>query len=573
MKFLKFKAENLFSFKSVNFDLNERGLVLINGWSEDENSHNGSGKSSLTSKGLVWALYGKTTSGRKGDEVIQRGSTSCYGEVEIISNDGNIYSIRRERGPSKLSVFKKSDLLLDEDISCKIQSETQELIDQLIGKDYETFLNTDFFGQGFSASFMTLPSQQQNALLETAISLEQINMWIDNAKELKRTTKQDASDLEEDYFLLHGRLCEIRKAKKEQELKNKSYSSQLAELTAKLKNKDLSSLEKRDKELNDSYTKGEKQFLQCTETLNKLQRERSSLLAAKKVVKQNLCPTCDQQIDTNKYNVLLEEQIQIVEKLTDTDRSIKAVQSSTNQWLAYCTEKKKEREIVQKDLAEAKLIESKIKSITDFLIAQTDWYAKELLILQEREKIEKELPLVTEKLNIVDFWESAFKVDFKSFIFERICPFLEQQATKHLRNLGQPQMTVKFSTVKELKSGENKISFNITIESSSGGESFDSFSGGEQQFVSFAVGLAFADLVKKTTHNDSNIMILDEPFVYIDNNNAERFINYLQNYLSKEKETILLVSNENCIKELVPNKVLIEKRHGISTITYGANIL
>src|SRR5689334_17522794 len=97
--FLKFQAENLFSFDAVNLELSDRGLVLVSGWSHDENTANGSGKSSITSKGIIWTLYGKTPGGLKGDEVIKTGKESCSGTLYFIGRDKKHYRIHRQRKP------------------------------------------------------------------------------------------------------------------------------------------------------------------------------------------------------------------------------------------------------------------------------------------------------------------------------------------------------------------------------------------------------------------------------------------------------------------------------------------
>jgi len=64
------------------------------------------------------------------------------------------------------------------------------------------------------------------------------------------------------------------------------------------------------------------------------------------------------------------------------------------------------------------------------------------------------------------------------------------------------------------------------------------------------------------------LLILDEPFVGLDDRNSESIISYLKEELAKIKSTIFLVSNEETLKGLVPNRVLVEKDNGISKIIY-----
>lgn len=568
MKLRSFKAENLFSFERIELGLESRGLVLVTGLDHDRGSSNASGKSSLTSKGLIWTLYGKTPSGLRSDTAIRKGQTSCYGEVVFYGSNNELYTIKRERGPSKLSVYRQDTKSGENDkgfdISKKTQADTQELIDFLLGKDYETFLHTDFFGQGFLTSFMSLSSSQQNTLLETTISMDQINLWIESAKLNKNQINAEINKLNSEYFLTHGQLVEVRKLAREQHLKDVETQNQLTQLNLQLS--DLAVLEPIYNKIAELYKNCEDWRLKCSNSVINIQRGKASLIARQKQIKPSLCPTCDQTINLELYNKLCSEQADIALQIKDHEDALVRAKTNENSWTVKSSEYKKELDKVQAQLSEMKLVQSKIKILTDLLNTQTDWHAREIELVNYQVLLDNALSNKIEELKIAEFWESAFKIDFKSFIFEKVCPFLEQRATKYLNGLGQPQMSVKFSTVKELKSGDQKISFNVSVESGTGGNGFETFSGGEQQLVSFAVGLAFSDLVKRTSHSESNIMILDEPFMALDEVNAERLITYIRDHLAKEKESIFLVSNENSIKELVPQRIEIVKENGVSRI-------
>ena len=91
-------------------------------------------------------------------------------------------------------------------------------------------------------------------------------------------------------------------------------------------------------------------------------------------------------------------------------------------------------------------------------------------------------------------------------------------------------------------------------------------SGGEQQITNFAVGLALSDLAESQTAGTSELMILDEPFTNLDSRNCENVINFLTSHLSKKKSSILFISNEEGLKGLIPNRIHIEKKNGLSRI-------
>jgi DNA repair exonuclease SbcCD ATPase subunit len=87
-------------------------------------------------------------------------------------------------------------------------------------------------------------------------------------------------------------------------------------------------------------------------------------------------------------------------------------------------------------------------------------------------------------------------------------------------------------------------------------------SGGEQQMVSFAIGKALADLASIQVKGDINLQILDEPFSMLAGRNSEALVDYW----SQEDKVILLISNEQSLKNLISDRVHIIKEGGISQI-------
>jgi DNA repair exonuclease SbcCD ATPase subunit len=67
------------------------------------------------------------------------------------------------------------------------------------------------------------------------------------------------------------------------------------------------------------------------------------------------------------------------------------------------------------------------------------------------------------------------------------------------------------------------------------------------------------------TQGSSSFMILDEPFLYQSPENCERIVNFITTKLSN-KSTILLISNEDNLVNLVPNRVHVVKNKGVSSI-------
>ena len=103
MKITSVKGENFGSFKQVEFSLEDRGLVCIEGENKDGGGadSNGSGKSTLMDL-IQWTLFGETTKGVGGDNVIKRdaGKGKALGVVRLM-DEHEPWLITRTRAKGK----------------------------------------------------------------------------------------------------------------------------------------------------------------------------------------------------------------------------------------------------------------------------------------------------------------------------------------------------------------------------------------------------------------------------------------------------------------------------------------
>lgn len=566
MKLINLKLKNIFSFDTLDFNLDKRGVLLITGWDQDNNTANGSGKSSLTSKSISWILYGKTINGLKGDEVKRINSEGeSWGQIEFNSHTGMKYRITRYRNPSK-TVLEHFNVNEWEDISNKTQAETQETINKLLRKDYRVFSNTDFFGQGQSSTFLTMNSLQQNSLFEFVISLDQVNKLVTKTKARKVDLLDRSTINDKEIAKLRGSLKELDLQIANSNSQKKIIDTAKNELIDDLQDISLDELViKLENELTNHkfVSQNNSNFYQNSLQKSKeLSYKQNTLRSQKKEIKKNICPTCDQVINEDLYNKLVEDQKKIYQNIELISSQLNDITKDLPLYESLKNEATNKLKIIENKLQKINILKDRLNTIdvTDLLIRKSN-YEKDI---NNFDLIGASLK---DELMTVAFWERAFNLDFRNFLIEKSCPFLEERASKHIREMGQPHLQINFSTDKELKSGDHKVFFNASVKNLNGGASgYDSLSGGEQQFVSFATWLAFSDLIYHVNGFDSNIMILDEPFMFLDSSNAEKLVSYINNYLVKIKDTVLLVSNESSIKDLFPQKITVIKEKGISRL-------
>ena len=184
MILLKAVVNNFGSYKELNFDFSSTGLALVYG-------HTGSGKSTLQDISL-WILYGITAKNGNVDEVKSwhNPSQPTTGELDVITKSGESLHITRIRGTSK-----QNDLLLfyhNQTIRGKDITETQELLEHLLGVSKETYLLSVCYNEFSSTSnFFTAKAKERRELFEgiTNLSLP-IAIIEESAKERSKLKKE-----------------------------------------------------------------------------------------------------------------------------------------------------------------------------------------------------------------------------------------------------------------------------------------------------------------------------------------------------------------------------------------------
>jgi DNA repair exonuclease SbcCD ATPase subunit len=597
MKLHKIRIHNVFSIGDAELDLSNRGTLLISGYSYDEGSSNGAGKSSLANKSLLWGLFGRTAGGLKADSVINRNIEGGSSWVEVEFDE---YKIHRSRNPNKLRLWQNNN-----DISQRNEKDTQEIINSALGKDFSTFVQCDFFGQGREKSFLSLTPKDQKEILEEILPLEQISLWahwatrhcsdvgnalhnidirLANLKGGIEQAKRCIENAQSSYTSWADRnLADINRLKFK--VSERSLNKQEIDDKIKLKKAEINSLgdiptAEHTGELHNKLGNATTEKRDAQQNLNTTQTKLNYYNDLLEMSRSGVCPFCKQNTNSEYTVEELNESIQKIRDQRDNylrfsgmwndllvqySDELKSINNKLERYTRLSQELRDleaeaNDEILISLKAELSKLENEKNPYFDTLIETQKDHADLSLMYQEyyekAEKLKIEFGLLTD-------WRTIFSRDLRNFIIDQSCPFLTAKTKKHLEGLGNSQIKVQFSTTKVLKSEETRSEFDVSIHSESGGRGFDSLSGGEQQIASFAVGLALSDLARTQVDGSSNVLVLDEPFLFLDARNSENVVNYLNEL---DRETIILISNEEGLKSLIPNQVMVTKRNGISTI-------
>jgi DNA repair exonuclease SbcCD ATPase subunit len=148
-----------------------------------------------------------------------------------------------------------------------------------------------------------------------------------------------------------------------------------------------------------------------------------------------------------------------------------------------------------------------------------------------------------------------------AMVLDHVLPRLESRINDILGRLSD--FRVKLDTQKENVSGDKLIEgLFISILNERDEEfDFDGYSGGERLKVTVAISEALAEMQK------SEFRVLDELFIGLDEESTERFAEIMVE-LNDRFEQLICISHLRSIKDMMPEKVYVIKKNGISKLNF-----
>ena len=565
MRFINVVIDGFRCFQETRLDFPETcGLYLVRGENKIEPSlgANGAGKSTLFDS-ICWALYGKTARGLFGPSVESWDgqATKVEVEVEIV---GVRYSILRTRKPIELKLDGK---MVD-----------QEVIDDLLGIDYDRFLHVGLMGQ-FGVLFPDLKPSDRLNLLDGVL---QLDVWSSAAQEATKRTKtldeirvgqeREIHGLKQRLEVLTAslvqqsrllglwestRTSDIKRLQSELlSVKDESDAfydklNELSESVAGIEDakesaqKALASIDVRYRKAREDLTTTRANASNASTELDKLKTrlKKFSALSSK-------CPTCEQSLDKALINQIREEAEKAVEKqqgvlssfekeriknskvaedlaedLAVTDKtyqqSIKALKGMSGSYSSFKLEISKVEErtqFLQGELRKAKQSTSPGLEQVKILEQQV---SDTTLDIEDKEVSYYD---TLTQLDLLKGWPQHFK-ELRLWVVEQALDELTIHVNASLVELGLKDWRVTFSTRRE---GASKGSLEVLVKGPKSPERvpWESWSGGETQRVRVACAVGLSELIRARINNPPEIEVWDEPTAHLDSSGVADLISY-----------------------------------------------
>lgn len=162
------------SVESINLDIDDMGVVVVKGINNYEQNvkSNGSGKSSIF-EAIVFALYGETSLGIADPE--NRILNNGYEVTLKVAINGTTYQIVRKKENDKATVelWQEAGELMG-NISGRNKTDTNKMIQNILGISKDIFLDSVFLAQGISTNLSTLSPTARKERLEILTGTEKL---------------------------------------------------------------------------------------------------------------------------------------------------------------------------------------------------------------------------------------------------------------------------------------------------------------------------------------------------------------------------------------------------------------
>lgn len=186
---------------------------------------------------------------------------------------------------------------------------------------------------------------------------------------------------------------------------------------------------------------------------------------------------------------------------------------------------------------------------------------------KKKEELVKERKEVAREAEINDRLAFIFsKKGIQALIIENTIPEIEEEANDLLHRLTGGQMSLRFVTQKDQKTGGVIETLDLIItDGELGDRKYELFSGGESFRINFAVRIALSKLLARRAGARLETLVIDEGFGTQDEEGKERLIDAIST-IQYDFKKIIIVTHLEDLKELFPARIEVVKKRGVGSV-------
>lgn len=577
---LGMKLRNFMGYRGKHvIPLSNLGVVRIEAINKDDPGadSNMSGKSTLI-EAIVWTLFGKTIRGLRPNEVINhKAKRHCVCELRLEAPGQKHIVVRRSRSPHSLKLTVEG-----RNISKRKEARTQSKLEEIIGCDYATFVNSTVFGglDGGRKPFALLTDKEQKKILDSFLRFEKITEALEFTKETLHNSRLEREELQ------------LRLAK--QSGKVNSFRARVSELNrgvAVFRSSRLLDKRKLEKRLNalPVLNKPPKRLLRAatksleTSVEEKAReearaysfRERLASISNRKQSWKRMvgkkCPACGQVVrereDLTKHferdfaeldgalALSLARTTRIERKVSSARKVLKRVQKKYNKRTHFFVVNSKEREELRGQLLKLETTQHEAPLVSK-LQSVSRRYSKEMSQLFV---YETELRSLKVRIKDLEFWEQGFgNKGVKVLVLRQLLPAMNAKLKEYAQEIFQSnKVELEFKPTKELKSGAEKELLHLRYKSKRVASGYQGESSGGRRRVDICVLLTFAWMSCV-----SDVILVDEFLDSMDSTGREIALQLL----SKQRGTVFVITHERGLKSSIGKVWTVIKKNGESQV-------
>lgn len=614
------EAQNFRSYDHFTLDLDKHnlGLSLMS-------AKNGSGKSSVL-YALVYALYGQTPSGDKGNSVIKDDQGKNTFARIAFTHGNHKYRITRFRKDSRFHnkvIFERDG----KDVTLSTNKETDKSIIETLGFGYDTLLNSVVFSPERLNTFINSTDKNRKQILE---ELTNTNIY----KQAQALVKIDRKGNEEQFQAEQkefNHLQELANAQKtiyitwQNSVKhNKEHIESLTKQINSLKN--ISKVDySKQKQVNlvkisklqtlitpiKDLTAEQNKVSQLSQQVNSLKVKSNTTkqqllkdMATFKRIKtgqQNVCELCGTTL-TDQHKVI--ELTNLAKRIKAQISAYKQFNSELDNYIQRLSEARKTLANAQKRNNKIVPLNDKVQKIINALRDQNNQYhSKETVTKMQLDQLrnyqaelkkaksdtiekpkelgidyQKQIDTSSQRLDVLQ--KQAKHLDqlnqvysdkgVKAQALSLVIPYLNQKLSKYIQELSNHTMNAYLSSTTKTKTGKVNEQISLNVDSNVSGDEYAELSSGEKQRIGIALNLSFMNYLADQI-GGINLCFFDEIFDHLDKEADEAVLSILSE-LKHEISNIIVISHTDDLvyNDHFDSHLTVQKVDNTSTLSYNS---